>query len=293
VAARTPLGRSIVVGTVGDASSTAAVRVAHLLAARDGGEVRAIAAVAPFPHAAVTSFSITPPPLMDEENRRATLASVARQLRELGATEASARAVMGWPSEAVVTAANERNASLIVVGLGHHRAIDRLLGHETAVSIARHATVPVLAVTARCTALPERVLVGIDFTESSRRAAELAARLIQPAGEIVLAHVPPFAAFQRKGGGESWVDVYMTGAEDRLEEERAMLAERTGRRVRALLANGEPGEQLLKLARKMCCDTIAVGAHAQGFVDRVLLGSIATRVLRAASCSVLVAPRWR
>jgi nucleotide-binding universal stress UspA family protein len=131
----------------------------------------------------------------------------------------------------------------------------------------------------------------VNLTKRSRRAGELAAQLISERGEIVLAHIPPFAAFE--GAGQSWVDVYMTGAADRLEEERLTLARLTHRRVRTILGKGEPGEELLKLARKMCCDTIAVGAHAQGFMDRVLLGSIATRVLLAASSSVLVAPRWR
>jgi len=233
------------VGAAGDASTAAAVRIAHQLAARDDGEVRTVAAELPlFPH-------------------------VTRAIEDTI-----------W-----------KRASLIVVGMRPQRAIDRLFGHETAIAIARRASVPVLAVTRRCETLPERVLVGVDFTESSRRAGELAGQLIAESGEIVLAHIPPFAAFE--GAGESWVSVYMTGAADRLEEERITLARLTRRRVRTILGKGEPGEQLLKLARKMCCDTIAVGAHAQGFVDRVLLGSIATRVLRAATCSVLVAPRWR
>ena len=50
----------------------------------------------------------------------------------------------------------------------------------------------------------------------------------------------------------------------------------------------EPGD-LIDLYRARC-GLIGLGGHAQGLLDRILLGSIRTKVLRGATCSVLIAP---
>ena len=54
--------------------------------------------------------------------------------------------------------------------------------------------------------------------------------------------------------------------------------------------HGQIGEALLEYANHATVDLIALGGHELGLVDRVLLGSIRTKVLRTAECSVLIAP---
>ena len=60
--------------------------------------------------------------------------------------------------------------------------------------------------------------------------------------------------------------------------------------VETVLLQGEAGQALLKYARAADVDLIRLGGHEQGLMDRILLGSIRTRVVRAATCSVLIAP---
>ena len=51
---------------------------------------------------------------------------------------------------------------------------------------------------------------------------------------------------------------------------------------------GDPAEELLNVARSVDADRIVIGRRGNNFVARMLMGSVATRVLEHAPCDVLV-----
>ena len=53
-------------------------------------------------------------------------------------------------------------------------------------------------------------------------------------------------------------------------------------------AEGDPKTQIVEYAKRWEADLIVVGSEAAGRLRRVLLGSVATAVVRDAQCSVLV-----
>lgn len=55
------------------------------------------------------------------------------------------------------------------------------------------------------------------------------------------------------------------------------------------IREGEPGRTLARLARSRRVDLLVLGPHGRGVVLRALLGSVTQRVLREASCDILVA----
>lgn len=52
---------------------------------------------------------------------------------------------------------------------------------------------------------------------------------------------------------------------------------------------GEPADMLLALAGEADADLVCVGTHGRGGVKRLILGSVAEKVVRHAHCAVLVA----
>jgi quercetin dioxygenase-like cupin family protein len=54
------------------------------------------------------------------------------------------------------------------------------------------------------------------------------------------------------------------------------------------LAEGDPGQEILHLARALRCDLIVMGTHGRTGLGRFLTGSVAEEVLRKAACPVLV-----
>lgn len=229
---------------------------------------------------------------VEDETRCEVPSSVQRVLNELPVSKRwTRRALRGSPADVINEAAATWDASLIVVGLGHHRAIDRLLGAETTISIIKHATLPVLAVPEATRRLPRNACAAVDFSGASTSAAILAASLLSEKGKLTLLHATPYLGAE--ADTDAIAQLYRDAAGKRLAEVLALVRRRTGRQVNGLMLDGEPTDTIVKFARDDSCDLVALGGHIQGLVDRILIGSVRTRVLRAVTCSVLVAPPER
>jgi nucleotide-binding universal stress UspA family protein len=284
----TPLAR-IVVATDGDRESFGALRIAAELAARPDTSVTVVAVVTPFPHNLSTVVRPDQPVAIDERGRRSMQERVERRVRALpGGEDWTVQSVVGWPPDAINDVARRWDATLIILGIGRHRRVDRLFGSETAIAVIRHARIPVLAVAPNARELPRRVLAAMDFTPASVSAAELALKLMARDGTLTLAHASSFTGRDHALGG--LVDLYRTGAETKLDVTRRRLQRGSRSKIDSVLLEGEAGKALLRHASDQGCDLISLGGHEQGLMDRILLGSVRTRVVRAAKCSVLIAP---
>jgi nucleotide-binding universal stress UspA family protein len=63
-----------------------------------------------------------------------------------------------------------------------------------------------------------------------------------------------------------------------------------GVHVQPVARQGDPGAQLLEYAADTQSGMIAVGTRGQGFVARMLVGSVATKIIRASPIAVLTLP---
>ncbi len=58
--------------------------------------------------------------------------------------------------------------------------------------------------------------------------------------------------------------------------------------VQHIYLEGDPASEVVRLARDAGMDLIVMGTHGRTGLDRLLLGSVAEKVMRDAPCSVLV-----
>jgi nucleotide-binding universal stress UspA family protein len=84
-------------------------------------------------------------------------------------------------------------------------------------------------------------------------------------------------------------------ANKRLVEDAEELVASAGKRLRedgwsgeALVRNGNPVDEILRIAEEIDADLIVLGSHGIGMAKRFLLGSVSDRVLEYATCSVLI-----
>lgn len=128
----------------------------------------------------------------------------------------------------------------------------------------------------------ERILVATDFSLCSLNALEHAEELARKLdAELVLLHVEGVPV-----AGSEMADV----AHAAVERDLARAAEQVrqhGLRVRPLLRTGAPDEEILDAAETERASLIVMGTHGRKGVARVLLGSVAERVLRGAPCPAL------
>ncbi len=135
-----------------------------------------------------------------------------------------------------------------------------------------------------------QMLCAVDFTEASRTTLEQAADLARRLGaELTILHV-------RESGGKGELGAAMELLETEADELGRKLrswkdaAERSvGRPIRMLLADGPAGSEIVRVATEDRCDLIVIGTHGQRGVRRLVLGSVAEKVVRDAPCAVLVA----
>ncbi|MFI5229999.1 MAG: universal stress protein [Gemmatimonadales bacterium] len=279
----------LLVATAADRQSRGALHVAAAIAERDELPVMALGVAAPFPRNLSMLVSLGQPVTIDEVARLQLLDEISSFVAHVpGSEQWTKQAVLGTPADEIVDAAARWKVQLVVLGHGRHGRLDRLFERETGIAVMHRARVPVLAVMPSARGLPKRALAAIDFTPASMAAAMLAARLLAPGGTLVAAHVSAFSDGRIKPGGIA--DLYRSGAKAKLQAMVDQLRPLTECTVESVLLDGNPGDALVRFARRTRCDLIALGGHEQGLVDRILLGSVRTSVVRAAPCSILVAP---
>jgi nucleotide-binding universal stress UspA family protein len=76
--------------------------------------------------------------------------------------------------------------------------------------------------------------------------------------------------------------------ESRIEAARSRLEADGDLRVQLIHRSGDPGEELLAVARDRGAHLLVVGKHEKGFFDRLFARSTSESVVRKADCDVLV-----
>jgi nucleotide-binding universal stress UspA family protein len=137
----------------------------------------------------------------------------------------------------------------------------------------------------------KKILCPIDFSPGSQQATRVAVRMARETGaELVLVHawyIPPsaysveapFPAYVMQG----IVDDSQRGLDGAVKEAIAAGAKHaTGK-----LLTGVPWMQIVEELEKQAYDVCVIGTHGRTGLARVLVGSVAEKVVRHAPCSVL------
>lgn len=201
----------------------------------------------------------------------------------------------GRAASAIVDAARELEADLVVTGSRGRGPLRSMLLGSVAAEVAAQAPCPVL-VARRPTV--GRLVVATDGSSISRAIPErLAAWAVfdgLPA-EAVAVSIPDGPVF------ETVVSLYTLGDERLATRRRELragyendaneMAERLteyGMPATPHLRAGDPSHEIIGVAEDREADLIVTGTRGLGGIDRLLLGSVARNVLTHARCSVLV-----
>lgn len=139
--------------------------------------------------------------------------------------------------------------------------------------------------------LPKKsVVVPVDFSTQSLEAIQTALEIADSPASVHLIHVVvPLTVITT---GEAWA---VEDVDSRLAAGRDYLANYlkqhgiTG--VSSVVHEGDPGLQIAEYAQSVKADLVVIPSHGRHGVQRLLLGSVAERVLRHVECPVLVLRR--
>ncbi len=245
------------------------------------------------------------------DSAREQLAEIGRRLSEKHRIPPVNSCVKIGRTHAEISAyADAVDAGLVVVGAHGGGYVRELLLGATAVQVLRKISRPLLIVKREPQGAYRRVLAPVDFSEPSRQAAALAAR-IAPQADITLLHafeVPFEGKMHFAGVSEDVIHGYRVRARAAANQEmrelvsavqEVLMPRAQGRagaaacgvdqdRVSHRIEHGYAPAVILEQAQQLNPDLIVMGKHGQSGWEDALLGSVTKHVIHEAGCDVLV-----
>ncbi|MDO8605022.1 MAG: universal stress protein [Phaeospirillum sp.] len=272
-----PTGRfkTILVCTDGSEFSDGAVRIAIAMAKKAEARLLAVSVV-------ITNYvyeEVAPAAAMEAEERVFGILEkvVAQAAAEGVECQPLVRRALD-PFEAIVGAANDENADVIVAGRRGKRGLARFMLGDATAKIIGNAKCSVLVVPKAAKMWQNRLLLATDGSRSSDAAAVAGLRI------AFCCHIPATV-----------LSVEVPKHSPERQAEAARIVERTvaayvaeGVAVDGVVARGSPAEMVVETAQKTGSDIIVMGSHGRTGLGRLLVGSNSLGVIGKVDCPVLV-----
>ncbi|SOD41697.1 universal stress protein [Nitrosovibrio sp. Nv4] len=235
--------------------------------------------------------------LVDRAMRQLRL--ISGQLHDNYGIHCTNNVKFGRPVEEIVARADELSAELTVIGAhGGNFFTDLFLGN-TADKLARMSKTPMLLVKNQSMKAYRQVLVPVDFSENSRRAAHTALNFA-PDAHITFLHVFDVVLEEQMQYVNVAHDIiheyHVKAGEDARHELNQFVAdlEPGSRSFFRVVKFGHPGHVICDHAKSMKPDLIVLGKHGKSRFEELLLGSASRHVMEQCFCDVLIvpAPPW-
>jgi nucleotide-binding universal stress UspA family protein len=199
----------------------------------------------------------------------------------------------------IVDEAVKNKSTMIVMGRRGRTGLKRLMMGSVTARVIGHAPCSVLVVPKTAQLEFKNIVVATDGSKYSAAAASEAIGLAKRNGSslTVISIVPSEMATPTDinftvGQRELIAEKEMQNAEKnaRLVKEAA---QKEGVEARAFVMSGKPAEAIIQTAGEKKADLIVLGSHGRTGVEKLLMGSIAERVIVLSSCGVLVVKAGR
>ncbi|MBD53776.1 MAG: universal stress protein UspA [Rhodopirellula sp.] len=133
----------------------------------------------------------------------------------------------------------------------------------------------------------ENTVVPIDFSDLSYAALDRALEISSGTGKVHVIHVLSALSTMEPG------NLYGTiTTESRIDSTKEHLKNKlTGEKYRDVQIHvtiGDAGREIANFAQKVAAELVVLSSQGQGFLEHLLVGSVAERVVKLATCPVLV-----
>lgn len=280
-----------IVAAVGGIDPDSVIRAARRLQPHAADGVLLVAVAEPAPALVGGTEPIYVPADFLDAERQALDAELRERLKKFdGCVGAWDPHIMyGMPAPALTDYARAARASLLVMGIGRHRALDRVSGKETTLHAIGLARCPVLAVHPDLDSPFRDVVVATDFSAASALASRAALPLLAANATVNLIHVwqPSTTTDARAEASDRR---YRQSLPQRFRSFTSVFDPRPDVKVKPIVREGSTAECVTEYARAHHADLIVAGRRGLNLLHRIFVGSQTTAMLRRAPCSLLVVP---
>jgi len=193
----------------------------------------------------------------------------------------------GEAPERIVDLADAENCDLIIMGRRGLRPVERMLVGRITARVIGLSQREVLVVPNNTAVGWKTIVVATDGSKYSALAVDRAIAFAQSyGGELkVLSVVDVPTEFYAEA--PQAVDDLVKKAKEYVAKVKQQ-AEAAGIKAEAFVGEAEAHEAITKLAREVKADMIVLGSHGRTGMRRLLMGSVAEKVIGYATCPVLV-----
>jgi nucleotide-binding universal stress UspA family protein len=296
--------QTILVPLDGSELAEQAVSVGASIARRSGGMLRLVSVGEPLPALVLASES---PEVAREVEIEAEgklteyLESMAQAVQHVQAGTVETALLQGPVAGVLSEYAGSHAIDLVVMTTRGRGGVSRWVTGSVADQLLRRTTVPVLLLHPHELPQPtefRRILIALDGEiEAEVLNPAIALGSLDPAARYTVTRVvepaipllTPLALYPRRPGPQ-YTERLVKEARDYLAGVCRRLAARGIEATHKVLVGRGIAEQVLELAGALGADCIAVGTRGARGAERVIVGSVADKIIRGAEVPVLIGP---
>jgi len=284
----------LLLATDGSQHSEGAIREAIRLAKKCSSSLTAISVIETNPE-----FETIAPQVLEkmEKEVRAHLEEVKARAKKDGVDCVTAVHEGEDSYKYIVDEAVKQKSSMIVMGRRGGKGLKRLVMGSTTSWTIGHAPCSVLVVPRAAQVELKSIVVATDGSKYSAAAASEAIGIAKRNSSklTVIAVVPaelatPMAIDVAMSQRELIAEKEMHVAEQNAKAVKEA-AQKEGVSVQAFVMSGKPADTVIETAKEKDADLIVVGSHGRTGLERLLMGSVAERIIVLSDRAVLVVKR--
>jgi nucleotide-binding universal stress UspA family protein len=196
----------------------------------------------------------------------------------------------GSPHQAIVQTAMDVNAKLIVIGSGETQKGDKFLLGSTAKRIIQKSEKPVFVVKEGVALNVRHILCPVDFSATSKRALKNAITMCRRfKAELTILSVCEMPSYSWFASGKDLEEE----KDDRYAQHKKTFDEfmqdfnLSDLKWSKETFKGNPAEQILHAVAAKMVDLLVIGTTGKTGLNRLVIGSVAEKVIREVPCSFL------
>ena len=192
--------------------------------------------------------------------------------------------------------AKEHDVDLVVVGTHGRSGVAKLMYGSVTERVIKTVHSPIIIIPPEGGKMPSSVVIAYDFSGPSKRAAEVASAVHDNFGgplHMVHCYLDVWGEYTDRGAvvgeaAEKRREALHNGLEDMLETESKELFAADAKSVQTHLVTGDPAEGLLRVADDVGATLICAGTTGKSGIERLLIGSVARRLLHDSKVPLLL-----
>ncbi len=202
----------------------------------------------------------------------------------------------GTVHEVIRDYAKEHDVDLVVVGTHGRTGVSKLMYGSVTERVIKTVHTPIIVVPPEGGVTPNSIVISFDFSAPAKRAAEVARAihgLFHGPLHLVHSYLDVWGEYTDRGAvvgeaAEKRRAALHLGLDEMLKAEAAELFSIDAQAIQTHLVTGDPAEAIIGVAEDVGATLICAGTTGKSGLERLLIGSVARRLLHDSKVPLLL-----